>query len=198
MTDYTAVPLDDIMGHLREWEAACEQDAHRLSNIGARIARHAPDHMATAGVAFCEYFSDWFLRYRADLARLRAELPNGVRDRHLELLRQLYRGSKDADDTCVCFKRDHRLDALTRDNELQHTLAEAYRVARDGVVNMFDLSNLIPRLRTFATEVPEVHTDPTDVLELKPNFFGLGFNLNYVIKLLRKVNWRPWRASHRR
>ena len=187
MTDYTAVSLDDILDHLRDWEDACKRDAQRLSDIGARIAHRVSTGSSSEGIAFCEDFSDWFTRYKADIARLRAELPHGVRERHLELLRQLYQGSKEADAGCVQFKRDHRLDARDPRDELQNTLAEAYRVARDGVINVFDLSNVIPRLRTFVSEAAEAPGDAMDALELKPNLFGLGVNLNYLIKRIRGV-----------
>jgi hypothetical protein len=104
----------------------------------------------------------------------------------------LHRGSREADEMCVHFKRNHRLDALDPHDELQNLLAEAYRVTRDGVINLFDLSNLVPRLRTFATDAAESADDLTDALELKPNLFGIGVNLNYFLKRLR----RPWR-KHR-
>jgi len=67
-----------------------------------------------------------------------------------------------------------------------------YAETRDEIVNYTDLHNVIPRLKTYLgkTLKAEKHgltIEDTEVLELKPNVFGVGLNINYMIKRLRQL-----------
>jgi hypothetical protein len=192
-TDYTAVPLSDILEHLQGWSEALAADITWLGGYRRRLAAFGPNHDTSDGLAYTDYFIDLFTRYRQDIDRLRVELPIGVYSRHIELVDQLYRGAREAEDRCVDFKRHHQLDGLSPNDKLQHTLAEAYRHTRGAVVDLFDLSNMIPRLQTFL-----VHTEPErhvlDALELKPNLFGIGLNINHLLKqFLRRLRPRRFK-----
>ena len=189
-TDYTGVPLADILDHLAAWRDALREHIDVNRNILRRLLEQPPSSQVRAGQDFCEFFIDLLERFSGDFDRLLAELPAGVRARHIETVSQMYRGARDADSTCVAFKRDHHLDALSPSNRTQHILAELYQLDRDAVINLFDLSNVVSRLKTFVDDSPiamdnAVQTSAINALELKPNFFGLGINLNWVIDWLR-------------
>ena len=199
-TDYTGVPLADIIAHLEGWRAALREDIAVSNNIRQRLLLNAQSPAVRDGEEFADYFVDLFERFAGDFDRLLGELPRGVRQRHVEIVAQMYRAARDADTFCVRFKQRHNLDALSPNDPVQNILAEFYRLNRDAVINMFDLSNVISRLKTYVEEgsarveasltVPGVEAPSAlNALELKPNFFGLGMNLNYLID--RWLRW--WR-----
>jgi hypothetical protein len=190
-TDYTGVPLADVLDHFAAWRDALREHIQVNRNILCRLLEQPTSHKVRSGQEFCEYFIDLFERFIGDFERLLAELPAGVRTRHIETVSQMYRGARDADDRCVAFKRDHHLDALLPSDHTQNILAEFYRLNRDAVVNLFDLSNVLSRLRTFVDDTPAPgvnapESSPMNALELKPNFFGVGVNFNWVIDWLRR------------
>lgn len=190
-TDYTGVPLADVLDQFVAWRGALREDIQANRKILDRLLEQPPSHQVRAGQEFCEHFVDLFERFIGDFERLMSELPAGVRTRHIETVSQMYRGARDADGTCVAFKRDHHLDALSPSNRTQNILAEFYRLNRDAVINLFDLSNVVPRLRTFVDDTSAPAVNPTEssavnALELKPNFFGIGINFNWLIDWVRR------------
>ena len=84
----------------------------------------------------------------------------------------------------MAFKRAYRLDALYSPDKVQAIFAEVYALCRDEVINLKDLSNVVPRLKTYVDDsVPAAPSAPaSNALELKPNFMGVGINLNYLIE----------------
>ena len=184
MTDYTGVALADILVHLREWEQSTVDTAAKLQGHLVR-AQAAADRLERPRevFAFCSRFSALFARYAADLHRLVTELPNGVREAHVKIVRQLYESARHEDDSILRFRNDCVYDSV-KDESLRPLLELIYTDAREVVVDFQDLSNLAPRLETFVgSETPrEIFTD----LHLKPNLFGIGWNLNRTLGRLSK------------
>ena len=58
-----------------------------------------------------------------------------------------------------------------------------YSNGRDELYDMIDLCNLSVRLKDF---VGKKSKNNIDLLEIKPNFFGIGLNLNNIIRRLKK------------
>jgi hypothetical protein len=192
-TDYTGVDLEDILADLRDWRDGLAHADVFLGNVRARLAKiTGDDAMVKDGLGYLDYFTDLFRRYHSDFLRVLPELPRGVRDRHVTTLRQLYESSRTEETYCVNFKQTHYLDALVSSNEAQMTLAEIYAFTRDEVVNLRDLGNVVHRLAAFVTD--ESVEGPSNALELKPNFFGLGLNLNYVWQQWGFARWKHWRS----
>lgn len=184
MTDYTGVPLDDIVAHFREWSSSLALAVDMLGNIRQRLVAFGDDPAARDGVELVDYFIDLFTRYGGDFDRLLSEMPEGVQEKHVEAVRQLFESAKLEEGTCVEFKRYHHLDALSPSNRVQNVLAEVYRLTRDEVINLKDLSNVVPRLRAYVGAAPAPRQQigtAANALELKPNFMGIGLNLNYII-----------------
>jgi len=64
-------------------------------------------------------------------------------------------------------------------------LDHIYAETRDQIIDYQDLSNVRYRLQALVGIPPETEREAMkdiDALELKPNFFGLGINLNHIIK----------------
>lgn len=195
-TDYTGVPLDDILEHFRDWKAGLETDLVMIENLRARIAQElsAPADR-NAGVDFLNYIRDRFSRYVGDFTRLLDEVPYGVHERHVAIVEQLCEDARRVDDGCVLFKQRNNLEGVDfAGDDPQALLADIYARLRDSVVDLFDVCNVIPRLRTFVgAPLSAAAREPslTDAFELKPNVFGFGLNLNYIL------NWflRRFRRS---
>lgn len=188
MTDYTGATIVDILAHLREWERNTSDAAAKLQSHLAR-AVSAADRLENPRevIAFCGRFSALFSRYAADFQRLVTELPRGVREGHVKIVRQLYESARHQDDVILRFRGDW-VYAGVKDESLRPLLDSIYVDAREVMIDFQDLSNLAPQLETFVgNEGPrEAFTD----FELMPNFFGIGLNLNRA--LVRLSYW--WRS----
>lgn len=191
-TDYTGVQLDDIIQHLRDWERATKetivllQEYRVTANNKAELLENS-----TEIISYLSFFISLFSRYLSDLQRLLQEVPLGITEAHVEVVNQLYRSSKNEDSITVNFKNDWVYKSLPHE-EMRALLDSIYAETRNLLIDYRDLSNIVPRLKTFIG----VRSRPTEILQdfhLKPSFFGIGLNLN---RLLAKAhNW--WRARYR-
>jgi hypothetical protein len=197
-TDYTGVDLNDILHDLRDWHDALDETIIALGNIRVRLAAREGSPESRDGLNYIDFFRDLFGRYKNDIARLLSELPSGVLPRHVEIVRQIYESSRVEEEFCVTFKRRHYLDALPSDyDRVEHLLADIYAQTRDELINLRDLGNVMRRLETYVDHAPSIrHPAGTAVnaLELKPNVFGIGINVNYIWE-----RWGPpaWKRSRR-
>jgi hypothetical protein len=183
-TNYTGVPLADILAHLREWEKNTAAAAAKLDGFANRISQEQAKFEHPREVQrFCTRYAELFRRYAADFRRLISELPNGVRESHVKLVRQLYEDARIEDDSILRFRNDFVYTYLP-DESVRPVLDSVYSEAKEVMNDFEDLSNLSARLETFVgMEAPrEVLTD----FHLKPNFFGIGLNLN---KILARFKW---------
>lgn len=195
MTDYTGVQLPDIIDHIVGWRDDLDFAVSTLIGMRERLGALGNDWRVTDGVGEASFFIDLFERYRADVERLRIELPNGVHAKHVEIVEQIYRSAVLEEKRCVSMKMNHHLYALSESNQAQTLVGDIYAVSRDTIVNLKDFSNLAPRLRTFVGSSPAVsEAEPTKALELKPNVFGVGLNLNHIVDRLI-ARWRRSRGA---
>lgn len=191
MTDYTGVSLHDILDPLRQWERVTDKAVTRLNEHLIQVRRDKERlKNAKEVVNYCLFFQDLFGRYLFDIRRLIKELPAGVKEGHVEIVRQLFQSAKSEDDVCVRFKNDWVYKSLP-DESMRPLLDRIYADTRDILMDYRDFSNLVPRLKTFVGDEP-----PREVLNdfhLKPNFFGVGVNLNRIFARVR--DWRRSRKS---
>lgn len=185
-TDFTGVDLDEIIEHLKQWDKDTIETIDRLNEYKRTVFAEkelldAPDNICS----YINWFLDMFDRYSGEFKRLIAELPIGVEQRHCEALVQLAEKAKEADRLCVNFQREH-FERKLKDERLQRPLIDRiYGDSRDQVLDYLDLDNLSYRLKALigARLSPSTVTkDDISAFELKPNVFGIGINLNYIIK----------------
>jgi len=190
-TDYTGVSLEDIYEHLKEWRDSTETLIQKLNEYKSQTNENRTkiDH-ANDVIDFIDVSIDLFNRFLSDYDRLLAEIPCGVTEAHIEILSQIISGSEYHEKYCVEFKYDHTEKSL-RDESMRPMLDNIYAETRNEIINYSDLHNVIPRLKTYIGSKPiKTHgltLDDTEVLELKPNIFGIGLNLNYIIKRLKRL-----------
>lgn len=108
-----------------------------------------------------------------------------VEHRHIETIRQICRSRDYEEKYCIEFKNDHIVIDL-KDESLRHSLVDLiYEDTRGIIVSYYDLSNVVPRIEALEgmqTSDKVQNSNHLDAFELKPNFFGIGLNLNYIFK----------------
>lgn len=186
MTDYTGVDLNTMVEHLVEWKENTNRTIKNLENYLESV-RDNRDRIYGLGdiESYLTSFINLFKRYVLDFSRLVQELPVNVNQRHIDILEQIYESSKLEENQCVSFKHDH-IERSLKDESLRYSLIDKiYADSRGQIVDYKDLSNLSYRLKTFVgskSDVSGTSLSNIDALELKPNFFGLGINLNHILK----------------
>lgn len=85
----------------------------------------------------------------ADLDRLLQELSFGVEARHIALLEQAYRLSRDGEEVCVQLKPRNHLGWIDQEDDDQVFLGDIYARTRGSMIDLRDLSNVAPRLQTY-------------------------------------------------
>ena len=169
MTDYTGVSIDVILAHLREWRDETARCIEALKHLQDEARRHRQQlSRADDIVTYVRYFIDLLERYLGDFDRLLAEMPSFVTAAHLDIVQQIYDSASHEEDKCVRFTRDH-IERPMKDEGLRWLVDDIYQQSRSMLIDYHDLSNLVPRLRTFVGTAPTLNRE----LEQK---FGILFS----------------------
>jgi hypothetical protein len=153
-TDYGSVSLPDVVEDIRDWSRACDAVSARLVVFGDEIAQFSQSPTVRMAESFIDHFLSLMSRYQHDLDRLTVELPQGVQQHHAEIATRLYESSAEEERVCADFARHVDFDALVSLQALADALQGAYLCARDAMIEMRDLGNIVPRLRTLAAHGP--------------------------------------------
>jgi hypothetical protein len=139
---------------------------------------------------YIDYFSDLFQRYLEDFERLVTGLPRGVHESHIEIISQIDRSSQLEEHRCLAFRQDHINHKLI-DESARPLLDKIYRESRGMIIDYRDLSNLVPRLRTFVGS--PYSGESKELLQLKPTIYGVGIDLKQSARRLREW-WKKKRS----
>lgn len=185
MTDYTGVSLSNILADFENWLKLTSETVEKLQRYAEKIEENRSlIENPREVLSFIYFFINLFERYRNDLEKLLREMLDGIVDVHIETIKQLYESSKLEEDYTIRFKNDWICKSLLHE-EMRPLLDDIYGDTRNLLVDYRDLSNVVKRLRALLrpqTESDEVLKD----FQLKPNFFGIGVNLNRVFARFRK------------
>jgi len=192
-TDYTGVSLEDIYEHLKEWKESTNLLIQNLIKYKSQVIENGKNIDDEEDVNdFIELSIDLFNRFLSDYDRLLAEIPRGVTEAHIEIISQIVIRSEYHEKACIQFKHDH-IEKNLRDESMRPLLDHIYAETRGQIINYSDLHNVIPRLKTYigskfkSDDKRHLTIEDSDALELKPNIFGIGLNLNYVIRRLKQM-----------
>ena len=105
---------------------------------------------------------------------------------HVETISQIFESIRIEEHHCVDFKNEH-INRTLKDESKRPLLDEIYEVTRGLMIDYKDLSNVRRRLTTFVETKPQVkeNIDNVDLMEIKPNLFGIGLNINNIIKRIK-------------
>jgi diguanylate cyclase (GGDEF)-like protein len=153
MTDYTGVPLGDIFSHIGDWRDETVHCVEELRRLDREVEAHQERLDWSDDIReYIAFFIDLLGRYVGDFDRLLRDMPLSVSDAHVEVIRQIYESSRHEEDRCVTFKREHIIRGL-KDEKLRWLVDEIYSQSRGMLIDYRDLSNIVPRLRTFVGTV---------------------------------------------
>jgi hypothetical protein len=82
-------------------------------------------------------------------------MPSSVGDAHVQIVEQIYKSASWEERNCVVFKQEHTEHGL-QDEGLRWLLDDIYAESRQMLIDYKDLSNLVPRLRTFVGTTPRI------------------------------------------
>ena len=184
---YLGLTLDDIRQHFVTAQDETEITIEALSEcLIETISNSAQLKNADDIVFYIECITEELQGFRNIFDRLIEELPKAVEEKHYEMLLEIAEYAKNLDEVCLEFKRQHLEDPL-KDESMRWLLDRIYKESRSQMLAYRSLFNLAMNLKTFVG-TPEsdrsLSIDDLDILELKPNIFGIGLNLNYLIKRL--------------
>lgn len=198
MTDYSGLPLADLIEQLSIWRNDATRAAEALQLYLDRARTEAPEFPGSSDVAgFVRTMQNELSRFSSNFDRLTRELPLAVLPAHLALVEQMVQKSDMCDRLCVGFKNRHIETHVSHDT-LRRLFDRIYQDSREFFIDIQDLSNLATALQTFigvqplppTRDAPTLPVEALPALTLKPNVFGLGFNLNYVLGWVRRLRRR--------
>ena len=198
-TDYAGTTLSDIQSNLSDWKKDAEDTIDELYVLRNQVNENSDQVDRYADVVdFIHLIVEELEKFLVDFDRLLGELPFSVETRHPELVKQLARRNRELEWVCLDFKNEH-INRQLKDENFRFLLDQIYKQSRSQLLDFRDLSNLAERLNTFIEPrqaAGQLSVDDIDVFELKPNFCGVGINLNHLIKRALQV-WRARSLSKR-
>ncbi len=165
-TDFTGVSLNDLLFHLRRWHA---DTALAIANMQASLERISdrmedPEQLQyiAAYVISCD---ETFQRYMNDFERLIFELPNEVRERHIESVNQIYESSLAEEIRCRHYHQDC-VQQISHDAPVFWDVDRIHAEAWNLIVDYRDLPNFAHRLKALVGTQGNPQREPTRSAEL--------------------------------
>ena len=181
-TNFMGASLADIREYIDDWIQALSETNVSLKAQSDIIEANKNKFDRSAEIlSYIDFFIDCFERYIEDLTRLKSYLKLNVSSSNVEILQNVYDDSSSKEHICVNFARAH-INRAVIDESYRVNLDRVYAISRDMVIDLKDVSNLVSALKTFVVNPDSAE----DVIEIKPNFFGLGVNLNALLRKLWK------------
>lgn len=144
------VSLPEVVAHIRDWSRACDAVSACLVLYRNEIAEYGLSPVVRMAESFIDHFLGLMSRYQRDLDRLTAELPKGVQQRHVEIATRLYESSAEEESVCADFARNLDFHSMESRKAFVAALQGVYICAKAAVIDMRDLGNIVPRLRSLA------------------------------------------------
>lgn len=185
MTDYTGADQKDILRELDFFIAYTEKGVEELSELRDKvvISKNEFDHPGSI-LDHIDDFSNRFGRYVNELKRARGEIEISVEDRHVKIINNLYSNCDFDENDCRRFK-DENICISLKNEDFRPVVDKIYEVTMGVAVDYRNLSNLRACLETFVgtkfTKDEKLLVTANNIVDLKPNFFGIGLNLNNAI-----------------
>jgi hypothetical protein len=185
MTDYSHQTFDDMFLDLQVWIKNLEEVTTIISkNIRKLKELEYWKKVDSDFQGIVQYSLKFYDTSIKEISEILSEIQQEVKVHHVKRIRNLYKTATDLD---IRYGEiwHNRYEDKDYDNKNFRLVEELYEQGRGMAIDMRDLSNLAGRLEDFVGRKGKIKTkigDNVDMLELKPNFFGLGINLNEVIR----------------
>lgn len=146
---YTGVSLDDIYRQLKDLRESTNTLIKELNDCKSQVIQNKINIDDTDGIIlFIDLSVELFVRFLYECDRLLDEIPNEVKDFHIDMLNEMIELSKFRKNACVDFKREHIIKDL-RNESMRPLLDDIYGETRDGFEAYMALGGVSPRLKTY-------------------------------------------------
>ncbi len=138
--------VDDILEHLRAWDADTRETIESLRVARRGVEEHARQFESPdAAFEYIDFFTEVFTGAAADLERVVAELPQGVQAAHVDMLRQIASNAAAEQRRCLLF-RDKWISRPLPYEQIRPLLSEIAADTRDQLEDYSELKNAASRL----------------------------------------------------
>lgn len=146
---YTGVSLDDIYRYLKELRESTETLIKELTEYKSQVIQNKKNIDDTDSIIlFIDLSVELFSRFLYDCDRLLDEIPNEVKDFHIDMLNEMIELSKFRNKECFYFKCNHIIKHL-RDESIRPLLDDIYSNTSYGFEAYIVLGGVSPRLKTY-------------------------------------------------
>lgn len=186
-TNYTPQTLHEMSTDLKEWIDSLEATCKKLRMVSTGLQQSGYwENMYSGFQDLVLYCIEVYERAKTEIQEVLSEITKEVQTHHIARLVAI---GKTAD------KLNHQLGQMWHreypDKLMQYGNPEfkkvelLYSEARNMAAEMLDLTNLATRLQDFVGKKNNYSNSTVglnEVIDLKPNFMGLGLNINALIK----------------
>ena len=138
--------VDDILEHLRAWNADTLETIESLRVARQGVEEHARQFESPdAALEYIGFFTDVFSRAADDLERVVAEVPQGVQQAHVDVLRQIASNAAAEQRRCLLF-RDKWISRPLPYEQIRPLLSQIAVDTRDQLEDYGELKNAAARL----------------------------------------------------
>ena len=138
--------VDDILAHLRAWNVDTRETIESLRLARRGVEEHAGQFESPdAAFEYIGFFTDVFTRAAADLERVAAEVPQGVQQAHVDLLRQIASNAAAEQRRCLLF-RDKWISRPLPYEQIRPLLSQIAADTRDQLEDYGELKTAASRL----------------------------------------------------
>ena len=190
-TDYSHQSFEDIVTDLNNWVKSLKETSEKLLKNIELLEKTGYLKKVDYDFKNIVYYSIKFYGTSIqEISEILEDIRNEVRSDHVTKLNALYKTARELNlDYGKIWHQEYQNKEYGNNEFI--LVEEIYSEGRDMAIDMEDLSNLSSRLSDFIGKKSigksEEDKQPNiDLLELKPNFFGLGINLNELIKRIFK------------
>jgi hypothetical protein len=170
LSDQGTLSLDDIIRHLRAWQADTLATTESLRLSRQRIGEHVRQlESPEAALEYIDFFVDSFDRAAADIDLIVMELPRGVQRTHLDTLRQIASNAAADQRRCLMF-RDKWISRPLPYEQVRALLSQIATDTRDQLEDYRELNLAAERLEGLAGPEARPPRDPSRALDRRALF----------------------------
>jgi len=186
-TDYSHQSFEDILADLYQWITSLKETSEKLLRNIENLEKSGYWKKVDYDFTNLVYYSiKFYTTSIQEITEISGDIKKDVRLDHVTRLNALYETASKLD---LHYGKIWHQEYENKEygNKEFILVEEIYSEGRGMAIDMRDLSNLSYRLRDFIGRKSQGKLDADgqqniDLLELKPNLFGLGINLNELIK----------------
>jgi hypothetical protein len=148
--DYRGVQLPDLIGDLKEYRDTLKQAIEEFQSLKLEVEKYAgrldnPQELLNCVVYFISLFSG----HLEDIRRLVEELPLGVKEKHIEIVKQIYESCKYENKTNYRAFKEEFISRELKDESMRYLLDKICQLFGGVALDLCSLGDLNTRLGTF-------------------------------------------------